>query len=404
MTSEGFGATGDRPQYCGRCGSPMQEGDRFCGTCGAAILATPAQADQGIPQAAAAAQGDATRRRTLLLAGVAAVLLVLLAGGVALAFAGLGPGNLFGGSNQGSPSATNNKEGAPPQPAATEEPTSLDPTTSASPSPSTDSESAQLEEFGRQYDEAARHEDWKATYSMLDESSQREFTEQEWTQKQQALRDAQGTPAPLEFVSVQPNEHVSDSPATITLIYEDGTQETMKAMVPMVVEDSSDSGVPKRYLTEQEITDLKQLSSAPPESTAGPEPTTSGLHPEGADQVREAVEQYYYAVDYEEWEYTYFNLDSESKALFPEEEWIEKNQWYADHDDLKLDSMSIHVTIEGSKEAKVTVDRTFTDGTFISRDTYFVWEDGWWRHHLTEEEKQIFMPDLSYEEFVAAQR
>jgi hypothetical protein len=31
-----------------------------------------------------------------------------------------------------------------------------------------------------------------------------------------------------------------------------------------------------------------------------------------------------------------------------------------------------------------------------------VYEEGWWRHHLTEEER-IFMPDASYEEFVKVQ-
>jgi hypothetical protein len=32
-----------------------------------------------------------------------------------------------------------------------------------------------------------------------------------------------------------------------------------------------------------------------------------------------------------------------------------------------------------------------------------VWEGGYWRHSLTEEEKEIFMPGVPYEEFVAAQ-
>ncbi len=49
------------------------------------------------------------------------------------------------------------------------------------------------------------------------------------------------------------------------------------------------------------------------------------------------------------------------------------------------------------------MDRTFTDGTSITRETYFVWEGEWWRHHLTEEEKEIFMPGVPYAEFVAAQ-
>ena len=51
----------------------------------------------------------------------------------------------------------------------------------------------------------------------------------------------------------------------------------------------------------------------------------------------------------------------------------------------------------------MTVYRTFTDGTSIARDTRFVWEDGYWRHSLTEEERDLFMPGTSYEEFVAAQ-
>ncbi len=67
--------------------------------------------------------------------------------------------------------------------------------------------------------------------------------------------------------------------------------------------------------------------------------------------------------------------------------------------------MSIDVyTNRGDEEADVTVHRTFTDGSTITRDTVFVYENGWWRHHLTEEEIGFFRPDLSYEEFVEAQQ
>ncbi len=65
--------------------------------------------------------------------------------------------------------------------------------------------------------------------------------------------------------------------------------------------------------------------------------------------------------------------------------------------------MSVDATMDGDEAADVTVYRTFTDGTSITRDTRFVWEGGYWRHSLTEEEKKIFMPGTSYEEFVAAQ-
>ena len=38
------------------------------------------------------------------------------------------------------------------------------------------------------------------------------------------------------------------------------------------------------------------------------------------------------------------------------------------------------------------MDRTFTDGTSRTGETYFVWEGEWWKHRLIEEEKEIFMP------------
>jgi hypothetical protein len=51
----------------------------------------------------------------------------------------------------------------------------------------------------------------------------------------------------------------------------------------------------------------------------------------------------------------------------------------------------------------VTVYRTFKDGTSITRGTFFVSEGGMWKHRFTEEEIEIFMPGVPYEQFVAAQ-
>jgi hypothetical protein len=39
-----------------------------------------------------------------------------------------------------------------------------------------------------------------------------------------------------------------------------------------------------------------------------------------------------------------------------------------------------------------------------SRGTFFIWEGGEWKHRFTEEEKEIFMPDVPYKEFVKTQR
>jgi hypothetical protein len=42
------------------------------------------------------------------------------------------------------------------------------------------------------------------------------------------------------------------------------------------------------------------------------------------------------------------------------------------------------------------------DGSSSIRDTYFVYEDGSWKHRFGREEYDLFMPGASYEEFVEA--
>ena len=39
----------------------------------------------------------------------------------------------------------------------------------------------------------------------------------------------------------------------------------------------------------------------------------------------EAAEDYYQAVDREDWAYTYANLDASTRALYAEDEWYLKN-------------------------------------------------------------------------------
>ncbi len=277
-------AEADRPTYCGQCGNPVQEGDRFCGVCGATVLPPAPQAEQVIPRPTAASQSPSRGSgRPFLLAGVLGALAVLLLGGGALAFVGFGYGdNLLGGSEQNPPPPSDNQDVAPSQP--------------------------------------------EITQPLV---SSQEPTEQ-----------------PEEYGAAEPTTPTSAPPLEVTI--------------------------------------------APPEEV---EP-----------DVEEAVEDYYYAVDREDWESTYENLDPESQALFTEEEWSQKNQWYADNEGLELSSMDVDVIVDPNGfEADVTVYRTFQEGTSISRDTVFVL-DGSWRHRLTEEETEIFRPELSYEEFVQAQQ
>jgi hypothetical protein len=121
-------------------------------------------------------------------------------------------------------------------------------------------------------------------------------------------------------------------------------------------------------------------------------------------EVIEAAEDYYQAVDLENWAYTYDNLDSLTRSMFTEEEWYLKNQWFADNEGLELST--IDVVVNGSASdpvVSVTVYRTFKDGTSITRETYFVSEGGTWMHRFSREEIEIFMPGVPFEEFVAAQ-
>jgi hypothetical protein len=121
-------------------------------------------------------------------------------------------------------------------------------------------------------------------------------------------------------------------------------------------------------------------------------------------EIVEAAEDYYRAVDREDWVYTYDNLDSQTKSMFTEEEWHLKNQFFADAEGLELAAMDVGVNGSPSDpEVSVTVYRTFKDGTSITRDTFFVMEDGEWKHRFSQEEIGIFMPGVPYEEFVAAQ-
>ncbi len=51
---------------------------------------------------------------------------------------------------------------------------------------------------------------------------------------------------------------------------------------------------------------------------------------------------------------------------------------------------------------EVTLRLTYEDGSSSTRITYFVYEDGEWKRAFGQEEKDLFMPEASYEEFVEA--
>ena len=107
----------------------------------------------------------------------------------------------------------------------------------------------------------------------------------------------------------------------------------------------------------------------------------------------------------EDWEYTYEHLDSETQSMFTLEEWVQKNQYYWNLSSITYDILSVEV-VPDSEEllTEVAVRVTGEDSSSFVRTTYWVLEDGEWLHRFGQEEIDLFMPDLSYEEFVEAQQ
>ena len=67
------------------------------------------------------------------------------------------------------------------------------------------------------------------------------------------------------------------------------------------------------------------------------------------------------------------------------DEWTQKNQFFANNSPLERTSPKI-VGDPKSPPVQVALTQTFKDGTTRSRDTYFVSEDGSWKHRFSDEE------------------
>lgn len=382
-----------RPVYCGSCGSMAYSTDRFCGTCGATIPsdAQPAAPTEDIPTLvqpppmAAPTRGGG--RRSPRWAVPVMLLVVMLASVGALAYAALGPGTGLGASEQNTPEI---QAGVPPQENRPEEipqPPDEEPPTSSAPADTTgDSERERLRTFVYDYHEMVVREEWMITYSMLDETSRQDVSEEDWSEKQ----EAEGVPAPLESVTIDQNDEVSDSPAIATLYYEDGKEETMTVVVPMAVALEEEAGEPKRILTEEEIADLEEV------------PTDGGTG-DLAAEAEEAAGDYYRASGVADWDYTYDALDTETQGGFTEEEWAKKNQWFFDNGPVVYDIESAEPNDAFEQPTvEVAVRLTGEDGSSFVRTTYLVMENGEWKHRFGQEEIDLFKPDDTYEEFVEA--
>ncbi len=120
-----------------------------------------------------------------------------------------------------------------------------------------------------------------------------------------------------------------------------------------------------------------------------------------APTQEEAAGDYYRASGMQDWDYTYDALDSETKAMFTREEWSQKNQWFADQGTTIYNIESAELD-ETSQEplAEVSVRLTGEDGSSSIRTTYFVLEDGEWKHRFGQEEMDLFGPGVPFDEWV----
>jgi len=104
------------------------------------------------------------------------------------------------------------------------------------------------------------------------------------------------------------------------------------------------------------------------------------------DQVR-AAEAYYQAVAARDWGYTYDHLDSETQNTYTRDEWFAKNEYLANTGSVTYTIESVEMDPSAPDTlAGVEVVLTATDGSASVRNTYFVYEDGSWKHRFGAED------------------
>ena len=136
-------------------------------------------------------------------------------------------------------------------------------------------------------------------------------------------------------------------------------------------------------VTEQVLSTMVSVPQPEKPDSGNPEGTEAGL--------RRAAADYYEAVERKDWGYTYDNLDSETKQRFTRSEWIRKNQDFDAIDPLVRSTPKITGEVSTSSSVEVTLAQTFGSGATGSRTTYFVWEDGSWKHRFSQEEYDLFL-------------
>lgn len=388
---------------------------------------------QVIPRPAAAAQATPTRsNRTFLVAGLVGIVLAILAGGGALAVVGFGSGTgLFGGADPESASPPQTTEESTLSEEPTEEPEGASVPPHAPPDPAFDLLLPPLKslttapimlpaELPNELENVGINENLEGDrYGLTFLTTPPEELVGGWG-RYETIGSLQAVPTS----EVEPDQRF-EATSTEYVELPDGTEATLSYMEPVAevaMYDPQWEGTFDKngYTYSLEMADygkenVKQALSTvvevrgevPGTSEEFSETTESGsTAPLGDDFIadaEEAAEDYYQAAGMEDWEYTYEHLDSETQSMFTLEEWSQKNQYYWELNSITYDILSVEV-VPNSEEllTEVVVRITGEDGSSFIRTTYWVQEDGEWLHRFSQEEIDLFMPHLSYEEFVEA--
>jgi hypothetical protein len=135
--------------------------------------------------------------------------------------------------------------------------------------------------------------------------------------------------------------------------------------------------------------DKKGSQGKEEQSTESGQPEQSQA-PQAEEQARAAAQAYYQAVAARNWGYTYDHLDSETQSAYTEQEWSSKNDHLADTGAVTYTIQSVVMDSSAPETlADVTVVLTATDGSTNVRNTYFVYEDGAWKHQFSAEEYDL---------------
>jgi outer membrane murein-binding lipoprotein Lpp len=129
-----------------------------------------------------------------------------------------------------------------------------------------------------------------------------------------------------------------------------------------------------------ELEDKVEQENAQPEAT---EPEAESAE----DQALEAAQDYYAAAAAGNYTYTYDALTSYDQGRFTEEEWVAANTALGS-DDASYDIYSTELVDDTTATVALTI--TTLDGSIDDRTTLFVYENGDWKHELTQREYDLF--------------